>query len=66
MQVLKYLLKWCTILILGLTAVVAIIVPGLAVAYCPDISLTARIFTSSLIILAACIFLFMCLLEWKP
>ncbi|WVX92029.1 hypothetical protein [Aeromonas phage phiA014L] len=31
MQIVKYLLKWCTILCLGLIACAAVIVPGLAI-----------------------------------
>ncbi|URG13954.1 hypothetical protein AHP7_32 [Aeromonas phage AHPMCC7] len=66
MQIIKYLLKWCAILCLGLAAVVAIIVPGLAIYAKVDGPLFIQLLTSSLIIIAACIFLIICLLEYKP
>ncbi|ASZ71978.1 hypothetical protein HOS18_gp32 [Aeromonas phage CF7] len=66
MQVIKYLLKWCTILLLGLVAVIAIIVPGLAIYAKVDAPLFTQLLTTSLIIIAACIFLIICLLEYKP
>ncbi|UZV40973.1 hypothetical protein P2_0017 [Aeromonas phage P2] len=66
MQIIKYLLKWCTILCLGLIACAAIIVPGLAIYARVDAPLFSQLLTTSLVIIAACIFLIICLLEYKP
>ncbi|ALP47724.1 hypothetical protein Ahp1_05 [Aeromonas phage Ahp1] len=65
MQISKYLLKWCAILCLGLIACAAIIVPGLAIYAKVDAPLFSQLLTASLIIIAACIFLIICLLEYK-
>lgn len=66
MQIIKYLLKWCAILCLGLIACAAIIVPGLALYAKVDSPLFSQLLTTSMIIIAACIFLVMCLMEYKP
>ena len=51
---------------LGLVAAAAVILPGLAIYAKVDAPLFTQLLTSSLIIIAACIFLIICLLEYKP
>lgn len=66
-QVLKYLLKWCTMLMLGLTAVAAILLPGLAIyAKVDSPSMFFQLTLMSAVIITVCIFLSILLLEWKP
>lgn len=66
MQIIKYLLKWCSILVLCIVAAAAVILPGLAIYAKVDAPLFTQLLTTSLIIIAACIFLIMCLMEYKP
>ncbi|WNL63522.1 hypothetical protein ST21_014 [Aeromonas phage ST21] len=66
-QVLKYPIKWCTLLVLGLTAVAAILLPGLAIyAKVDSPAMFFQLTIMSAVIIAACIFLSILLLEWKP
>lgn len=66
MRIIKLFGKWLAILVLAFTMTLAVIVPGLGVYARVDGPLFAQLLTSSLIIIAACIFLICLLGEYKP
>lgn len=66
MRTVKILGKWFIMLLLVITLILAVLVPGLGVFARADVLLMTKLLTSSLIIIAGCIYLIGLLWEYKP
>lgn len=66
MRIIKLLCKWLAIIVLAFTVALAVLVPGLGVYARADGPVLTQLVFSSLIIIAACIFLICLLREYKP